>query len=534
VGLLEKDVFAVEQALREVGIKVPEPPVPLELVKMLYSASPSEAVELVETLPHGDLGVFRFLEAAESEGWVTAKEVNDPQRALKKVPHQVRVRLISNLLEEWGLVRVAALEAVEAFEARCAPVGDRILMPVEKWESVASRFFASALSREVYSYVRNHPAAVATARVKQEQLNPWHMLRLRGWVLDLRYLELVPPSLCEYWFTYEVDPKLRDSELKALIERVRKGECDIEQNAVYKLWRGHFSDEDWRYFCDAMGTVLAPYRFRLVAIMVGPKSVGKSSLLAAATKPVEPLIASVPLSKLAGERFALQPLIGKWANVYSEQLVPNLKNLDVINSLVGECDWVYVDRKHKPAIRIRSLKAMVFACNALPVITSWSAGAMEAFVDRLSIILVDRPADFQPQKNIADTVPARDSLEFLLWCRRQLEARGWEVEKRGEEELLDMLMQAQSPVYQFVAECCIRDPQAKIERGKLYDAYVEWCASKGITRLLPRADFYAAIRSMGFREKMWKGTRYFFGITTAPEAAQRQFEDEFARWMEGA
>jgi len=516
------------------GIKVPEPPVPLELLKALYSASPSEVVELVEALPHGDLGVVRFLEAAEVEGWVSARDLEEPQRAIRKVPHQVRVRLISNLLEEWGLVRVVALEAVEAFESRCAPVGDRLLLPVDKWESVASRFFASALSREVFSYVRNHPAAVASVSVRQELLNPWHMLRLRGWVLDLRHLELVPPSLCEYWFTYEVDPGLSEGELRALVERVRRGECDIEQNAVYRLWRSHFAEKDWLYFCDAMGTILAPKRFKLVAIMVGPKSVGKSSLLAAATKPVEPLIASVPLSKLAGERFALQPLIGKWANVYSEQLVPNLKNLDVINSLVGECDWVYVDRKHKPAIRIRSLKSMVFACNALPVITTWSAGAMEAFVDRLSIILVDRPADFQPQKNIADTVPARDSLEFLLWCRRQLEARDWEVEKRGEEELLDMLMQAQSPVYQFVAEACVRDPQAKIERGKLYDAYVEWCASKGITRLLPRADFYAAIRSMGFVERKWKGERYFFGITLFSEAARRGLEEERERWLEGA
>jgi len=534
VGLLEKDCFALIEALREMGVKVPEPPVPLELVSVLRAASPGEAIELVETLPHGDLGVLRLLEAAESEGWVTAKEVNDPQRALKKVPHQVRVRLISNLLEEWGLVRVAALEAVEAFEARCAPVGDRVLLPIDVWESVASRFFASALSREVYSYVRNHPAAVATARVKQEQLNPWHMWRLRDCILDLRDLKLVPPSLCDWWFTYQVP--LGEREAHEIVEKVRRNEYDIESNAVYASWRSHFTDEDWQYFVDAVGVWAAPMRFRLLTFVVGERHIGKSSLLAALTKPIEPLVGRVPLSRLQ-ERFGVQPLIGKQLNVYSEQPFAGgraaLKDLDTVNNLVGEDDFVYVDRKHKPPIAIRSLKTMTFAMVSLPVIETRMKGSLEAFIDRLSIVFMQRPENFQPEHEYAKRVPARDTFAFLIWARKQLEDRNWEVRKRDEDTLLELLIEAQSPVYRFVAECCVKQPQARIERGKLYDEYTKWCLENGF-RPLPRSEFYTAVRSMGFAEKMWRGVRYFFGITTAPEAAQRQFEEEHARWLEGA
>jgi energy-coupling factor transporter ATP-binding protein EcfA2 len=560
VGLLDKDYFALKEGLRRLGLKVPEPPVPGDLAQVLPACSPLEALELLSTLPHGDLGLNAFLERAELEGWVSAEDSLNPKKLLSKVPSHVRARLAAQLLEEWGLVRIVALRLSrageeratgEAYEGRCAPVGDRVLLPLEVWEGVASRFFASALNREALSYARNHPTALHSVEVPLERVNPWHLLRLKGWVLDLRDLSLVPPSLCDWWFTYQIDLGLSDAELRNLVERVRGGEYEVKENAVYKLWKLHFDaagKEEWGYFTDATGTWLSPHRHRLVVLLVGERGSGKSSLLAALTAPIEPLVGRVPLSKLASkERFALQPLIGKWVNVYSEKLAPTVSNLETINNLVGESDWVYVDRKHKPPIFIRSLKSMIFAGNAVPVVTSWEAGVMDAFIDRLSVIFVERPEGFKPVKDIAEKVPKAESFAFLLWCRWQLEQgegreSGWKLRRRSVEEVMELLLEAQSPVYRFVMERCARDPQAKVKRKVLYEAYVEWLKEQGITAVPSYATFYMQVRALGYVDRKWGGEWYFFGLRLAEEGKQeesgepkrRLLLEEAERFAEGA
>ena len=560
VGLLEKDYFAIKEELRRLGLKAPEPPVPVDLAKIFPACTPLETLELLGTLPHGDLGLSALIERAKLEDWVSVEDSLNPKKLLSKVPSHVRARLAVQLLEEWGLLRVVALRLApageeratgEAYEGRCAPVGDRILLPLEKWVSVASRFFASALNREALGYVGSHPTALHSLEVPLERVNPWHLLRLKGWVLDLRDLKLVPPSLCDWWFTYQIDLGLRDAELRNLVERVRGGEYEVKENAVYKLWKLHFDaagKEEWGYFTDATGTWLSPHRHRLVVLLVGERGSGKSSLLAVLTAPIEPLVGRVPLSKLASkERFALQPLIGKWVNVYSEKLAPTVSNLETINNLVGESDWVYVDRKHKPPIFIRSLKSMIFAGNAVPVVTSWEAGVMDAFIDRLSVIFVERPEGFKPVKDIAEKVPKAESFAFLLWCRWQLEQgegreSGWKLRRRSVEEVMELLLEAQSPLYRFVMERCARDPQAKVKRKVLYEAYVEWLKEQGITAVPSYATFYMQVRALGYVDRKWGGEWYFFGLKLAEEGKQeesgepkrRLLLEEAERFAEGA
>jgi hypothetical protein len=547
VGLLDKDYLALKEGLRSLGLKVPEPPVPGDLAQLLPACSPPEALELLSTLPHGDLGLNALLERAELEGWVSAEDSSNPKKLLSKVPSHVRARLAAQLLEEWGLVRIVALRLSpageeratgEAYESRCAPVGDRVLLPLEVWESAASRFFASALNREALSYVRNHPTALHSVEVPLERVNPWHLLRLKGWVLDLRDLSLAPPSLCDWWFTYQIDLGLSDAKLRGLVERVRRGDCDLKENRVYQLWSGHFPGEEWDYVCDLLGAIPSPRRHRLLGVVVGPPGVGKSSFLTAATKAVDPLIGHVPLAELAAERFAKQPLIGKWANVYSENIAPVLRNPGIVNNLLGEDDWVYVQRKHKPAIYVRALKVMIFACNALPVVKTWSGGELEALLDRLSVVLMEAPEGFKPVGEAASLVSKPDSFEFLLCCAKGLAERGWVPRRRDREEVRKMLVESLNPAYQFVAERCAVNPQARVERKKLYEAYSRWCAERGVTEKMTEHDLYRALRDMGFSDREVSGTWYFYGLKLLEgargERKQAQLLEEVSRFAETA
>jgi energy-coupling factor transporter ATP-binding protein EcfA2 len=553
-GLSEKDYFAIKEVLRGLGLRLPEPPVPVELARLLPTCTPLEALELVEGLPQGDLGLAALLERAELEGWVKPEDGLNPRRALSKIPSHVRVQYAARFLEEWGLVRIVALKLSregeeratgEAYEGRCAPVGDRILLPLERWVSVATRFFASALNREALNYARNEPTAVHSAEVPLERVNPWHLLRLKGWVLDLRDLSLAPPSLCDYWFTYQVDLGVSDAELRSLVESVKRGEYSVEENTVYRLWKPHFDvagELEWEYFTHSVGTWLSPHRHKSNTLLIGPKDAGKSTLLYVLTDPLDPLTGRVPLSHLTSkDRFPYQPLIGKWINVYSEQLTPSIKNLQAVNNLVGESDWIYVDRKHLPGIWIRSLKSMLFASNAVPIVTSWDPSTMDAFIGRLSIVFIGKPEGYEPVPGVASSVPKAEAFAFDLWCRKQLEEEGWKLKRRSEEELLELLLEAQSPIYRFLAERCARDPQARVERKRLYEAFVDWLKERGVTAVPTRDQFYMQIRSIGFLERKWKGEYYFFGLRLAEpteqgESSERKEEQalgELGRFAEG-
>jgi hypothetical protein len=528
LGLAPKEYLALKiEALRR-GLKVPEPPLPLELAEFAHELSPSERLDLVKGLPRGDLGLLLLCELAQRDGHLSERDLKDLKEAVRKIPAHMRASYAAKLLEEWGLLKLVLLKAGEGgAEGYCAVPGERTLLELSEWEGVASKFFLSALSKEVVSYVRNCPAVLATEEVREEDLNPWHLLNLGGWALDLRDLSLVPSSLCGYWFTYRLDLGLSEAELKALVESVKRGEYNIESNRVYALWRKHFSEEDWGRVCDALGTLLSPHRFRLILVIVGPKGAGKSSFLLAATKGVEELVARVPLSSLAEGGFSLQPLLGKWANAYSENVSPILRNPSIINNLVGESDWVHVKRKYKVAVWARSLKCMVFACNALPAVKTWSGGDLEALADRLSPVFMEPPEGFVPVRGIAESVSKAESFAFLLWCRKQLEERGWEVRKASSEEVRRLLVESENPVYRFIAECCVKRGGVRVERKKLYEAYKRWCAEQGVTAKLGPANFYSELRSMGFEDREVRGTWYFYGLNLIEEEAERERE----RWV---
>jgi len=132
VGLSERDLLAVKQALKSVGLRVPEPPVPLELSKLLPSLSPLEALELLSTLPHGDLGLSDLLSLALEEGRVSEEDLKNPWKALSKVPSHVRARYAARLLEEWGLLRVVVLKL-----ARELSILSQLLQVVRKYAARA-------------------------------------------------------------------------------------------------------------------------------------------------------------------------------------------------------------------------------------------------------------------------------------------------------------------------------------------------------------------------------------------------------------
>jgi phage/plasmid-associated DNA primase len=351
-----------------------------------------------------------------------------------------------------------------------------------------------------------------------DRVDPWDKLNLGSGILDLRTLKLTASQ--EYYFRYWPLPV---SITQEEIDEIRRGSYDIRENEFYKTFRPNFDDENWGYLEDTIGCILAPFSLKHIAFIKGGTNAGKSTLLDNLTRPISPIVGRVSLRAITlfggSYPFGLEGLIGKQLNVYMEKGARILRNIDVINNLVGGKDWLEVHRKRLPPTMIRSLKTMIFAMNDLPVIQEYGGGEMEAFLNRLSIITMRRPegVELKPEVN----VDPKETFKFMLYCRCRLEERDWKIRKMDEEKMLELLMEASNPVLQFLeSDWVITDPSAKVEGTKLYEAYVAWCRERGI-KSVGREEFYSMVASK-FYKRREEGRVWFRGLMINPARAREQ------------
>jgi hypothetical protein len=416
------------------------------------------------------------------------------------------VRVLDVIVKHFDFVRLPASDVngepeVYALDGDVLRPIEDVLMPV-----VGSLIKAGLVRKSVIGDLEL--ALYSTGKITSwNEVNPWDKLRLANAVLDLKELKLFDKSEC--YFTYKLNVSISAEELKA----IKEGSYDVRENAVYRSWRAHFEDDDWEYLVDSFGAWLAPHRSKLVTFIIGPTGSGKSTLLFNLVKPVDPLVATVSLRSITGYQFGLQALVGKHILAYSERGDVILKNLDIINNIVGESDFIHVERKHKPAVRIRSLKAALFTMNDPPILNESGGETLAAFLERLSLVFMRAPEDFKPVKEYR--VSPEEAFKFLLWCRVQLEERGWEVRKRGYEEKLEYLTKMTNTALRFLeSEYVIPDPNGRVKGTELYDAYFSWCRENGLTPM-GRNSFYSVVATRFTKipsDKTPDKTTWFKGI----------------------
>jgi putative DNA primase/helicase len=68
-------------------------------------------------------------------------------------------------------------------------------------------------------------------------------------------------------------------------------------------------------------------------------------------------------------------------------------------------------------------------------------------------------------------------------------------------------------VAQFKQDCCTTDPEASVQSGTLYRAYLAWADGAGIKRTLNRPNFSKRIQHLGAKPGRTADSRFFTGIT---------------------
>lgn len=238
-----------------------------------------------------------------------------------------------------------------------------------------------------------------------------------------------------------------------------------------------------------------------IALLVGPKRSGKSTIARVLAQLIgPPNVCSPTLSSLA-LNFGLQPLLGKTVAVIADARLSGRMDTAVVVerllSISGE-DNQTIDRKHMSQVTGKLPVRFTIISNELPRLNDASG----ALVGRLLILRFTKSwygnEDTRLTQRLLAELPG-----ILLWSLRgwaRLRDRGHFIQPAASARLVQQMQDLASPVGAFVRECCVLQPGACMPMADLYDRYAAWCVAQGRRqpdRLAFGRDLRAAVPCLG-------------------------------------
>ena len=260
---------------------------------------------------------------------------------------------------------------------------------------------------------------------------------------------------------------------------------------------------------EIMGYLLTPQTRQQKAFMlVAPPRSGKGTIARVLEQLVgKPNYAGIGLGSL-GERFGLQPLIGKLVAVIADARLSTKSDkgslVERILSISGE-DTVQIDRKNMTHWEGRLPTRFFIHTNEVPNL----ADASGAFVNRFIVLTTD--ASFLGRED--HTLGDKLMLELpgiLLWAIegwRRLQQRGRFIQPSSALEVIDLFANVSSPIKPFVEEWCELGPALRCNKEDLYRDFVEWSQGNGRGTFLSKDQFCVKLYATFPQVKAGKGSR---------------------------
>lgn len=233
--------------------------------------------------------------------------------------------------------------------------------------------------------------------------------------------------------------------------------------------------QEWFGYCLTPDT-----RQHKMLMLVGPTRTGKGTIARILTELLgQDHVAAPPLSSLQTD-FGLQPLLDKTLAIIPDARLGKPSSLVVerLLSVSGE-DFLTVNIKNKDPITVKLRSRLVLISNELPRLDDASG----ALVNRIIFLNLKESFLGKEQTDLTDQL-AKELPGILLWAIagwKRLRERGHFEQPESGKDMLEELEDLTSPIRTFVKERCdVSKPLARIERQKLYHAYLDWCKEKGI------------------------------------------------------
>jgi hypothetical protein len=460
------------------------------------------------------MGVFvkDFFNWLEQKGKLSGG-FDDKKEKWHRLKNSEKSIYIAQYLQEKGWIHVFVHRTVTSEEVYITLGYNDIAVPafdrnseIDFGHKILLLMFTPLLSREVRDEVIQTLASYSGRLVGWDRFNPVSKIRFMDAIFDMENFTFIKPLSREspeprYYFVnysplFTTTEKIDGKTLQGILEDIKNDQYDVSMNKFYQFFRNQFDDKEWGYFIDLVGAILKPTNSKLIGYIDGPTDSGKSTILYLLTRPIKRMVATISsISIKQGYVFGLEMLYGKHILVMPERI--DKLPAELLNLLLGKRDQILVERKNKPAVMMESLKLAIFAGNGPPKIEYLDPDALDALLNRLSYIRI-KPIQGPKIEDIDRLISDIDIMAFLMWCGWNLRQRGWQVRKRGIDEIWEVIQSREETVEKFLESDWVKiDPDARIKGTVLYNAYVKFV--RRVLKMTPTSltNFYNELDEKG-------------------------------------
>jgi len=345
-------------------------------------------------------------------------------------------------------------------------------------DGVFNNLFESSLEKIICDYLgdfsRTHIVSEVKAQIKilslvdRREVNKYTetMLNLENGMYDVIQGKLLPHSP-EYLSTIRIplvyNPRCKPKKFEDFLYDVCSSEEDV--SAIYEMFG---------YSLFYHNSLQKSFMF------VGDGGNGKTTLLNILKSFIgKENTCSLSLQDICNSNFKVAELNDKLLNIYADIPSRGLNTTSMFKSLTGG-DSVLAEKKYKNPFDLKWNGKFVFSCNKIPKTDDWTS----AFFRRWVI--------WEFNKKIKDPIPMfektiiDDNEEMSGILNKALESYITLMDKKkfanqkNVEKVAEMYLRSSNPVYGFVSDRLIKDPNGSIPVGVLWAEYVQWSNDNGI------------------------------------------------------
>ncbi len=361
---------------------------------------------------------------------------------------------------------------------------DEVLVYVHnRWREGGEQFIKHQCQRRVgvKEVLTQYKVDEIIGHVKRTTYTTRQVFNREKWVanvqnglLDLRTRQMrphTPDFLSTIFFPVSYDPK---------------ADCP----AIRQFFQEVLPADDIPTIEELFGYCLIPdYSFQKAFLFVGDGANGKSTLLRLLKAFIgRDNCANVPWHALELDRFAKSELEGKLVNYFADIPSRSLSQTGTFKMLTGG-DPIGTEKKFKGYFSYENFARLIFSANRPPQVYGEDSFA---FWRRWTIIHF--PNEFtgaRDDKRILSKLATPQELSGLLnlamaGLDRLMNQQHFSNE-RPVDEVTEMYLRTSDPVYAFLQDCCEVEPNAWIEKDRLYQAYVKYSTTNNLPVKKPNA-----------------------------------------------
>jgi putative DNA primase/helicase len=224
----------------------------------------------------------------------------------------------------------------------------------------------------------------------------------------------------------------------------------------------------------------ADTRSQKAFLLIGPKRSGKGTIARVLIAMVGRCNAVSPTLASLGERFGLEPLIGKLLAVISDARLGSRADQHAIAESVlritGEDD-ITADRKNRQAWTGKMRVRFLVISNELPRLADTSGAVASRFIILRLINSFYGREDQGLTEKLLTELPG--ILNWSIEGLHRLRRRGHFVQPASAAEAVQELEDLSSPIGAFLRENCEIEPGRTVEVNRLFEAWCDWCKTQG-------------------------------------------------------